>query len=153
MGGYGRALENLFDVLSDPDPPASLDALSSAVQNKLLGHSSKWLSSPDVARVREPLLEAIIARRPFSASTDIVAWSISVDDVCSLGLVQWLGSEAVPDPLVAPFILLQMLKHKLRPEGPLFRLCLVSATAPSRLHRGLDTAGRTSRSSWPPFGL
>ena len=74
MGGYGRALENLFDVLSDPDPPASLDALSSAVQNKLLGHSSKWLSSPDVARVREPLLEAIIARRPFSASTDIVAW-------------------------------------------------------------------------------
>jgi hypothetical protein len=74
--------------------------------------------------VRERILEAIISRRPFSSVSDVVVGKWTVDDVCSLGLVQWQGSVPDPAPLVAPFILLLMLRHLLQRFGPLSELAL-----------------------------
>jgi hypothetical protein len=90
----------------------------------LLRTFDNWLTSPAIAPVRESILEAIMARRPFSAVTDVVSGSVTVDIVCSLGLVQWQGSHEVPGPIVAPFILLLMLRRNLRPGQPLYHLAI-----------------------------
>lgn len=124
MGGYGRALEVLHDVLSKGGAPVAWQALADCVTHKLLETFDAWLLSPGVAQVRESLLEAIVSRRPFSSAADVVAGAWTVDTVCSLGLVQWHGSVGDPRPLDAPFILLLMLRQKLCAEGPLYQLAL-----------------------------
>ena len=124
MGGYGRALEVLHDVLAKRGAPLAWQSLADSVMHKLLETFDAWLISPDVAPVRESLLEAIVSRRPFSSTSDVVAGTWTVDTVCSLGLVKWGGSAGNPRPLSAPFILLLMLRHKLRADGPLYQLSL-----------------------------
>lgn len=114
MGGHGRALEVLRDVLSKPGgPPMAWQALADCVIHRLLETFGVWLNSADVAPVRELLLEAIISRRPFSSIADVVAGSWTVDTVCSLGLVQWRGGVEDPQPPSAPFVLLLLLRQKL----------------------------------------
>ena len=124
MGGYGRALEVLHDVLAKVGAPLAWQVLADSVTHKLLETFDAWLMSPDVAPVRESLLEAIVSRRPFSSVADLVAGTWTVDTVCSLGLVQWGGGAGDPRPLAAPFILLLMLRQKLRADGPLYQLAL-----------------------------
>jgi len=94
------------------------------------------------------LLEAIVSRRPFSAITDVVAGSWTVDTICSLGLVQWQGVDGTPRPLVAPFILLLMLRQKLRAEGS---ISSPWATTSWKRALGRAIAGKTLSSSSPLF--
>jgi hypothetical protein len=121
MGGHGRALDILATLVKARESPGSLktiDALSHAVQGKLRSSFDKWVSVQPV----EPLLEAIVSRRPFRSLSDVVVGTMTVDDVRELGLVYWAGSVSAPGPLVAPVILLLMLKSNLSGLSLLSRL-------------------------------
>jgi hypothetical protein len=123
MGGYGRALEILAEVLdrmraSRSRLSSSLLKLSLEVQLAFETAYDGWLESPGIIDFLEPLLEAIVSRKPFKARSDVVVSPWTVDSVCSLGLVQWRGS----GPLIAPVFLLLMLKSRLPADSNLHRL-------------------------------
>ena len=119
MGGYGRALEILSEVLSlchRRNQRPSFSKLSTDVQHAFEKAYDGWLESRGIIDLLEPLLEAIVSRKPFTARSDMVASPWTVDDVCGLGLVQWRGK----GPLIAPVFLLLMLKSRL-PADSLLR--------------------------------
>lgn len=93
MGGYGRALEVLHDVLAKGGAPLAWQALADCVMHKLLETFDAWLISPDVAPVRESLLEAIVSRRPFSSAADVVAGTWTVDTLFAVS-ASFNGGEA-----------------------------------------------------------
>jgi hypothetical protein len=121
MGGHGRALDILATLVKERKSSGGLqtiEAVSLAVQEKLRSSYSRWVSVQPV----EALLEAIVSRRPFNSLEDIVTGTIKVDDVLELGLVQWSGSVSMPGPLIAPVILLLMLKSSLPGNSLLYHL-------------------------------
>ena len=112
MGGHGRALDVLAKLVlarKSPGQAQTIEALSDAVQSQLRLDFSGWISVQPL----EKLLEAIISRRPFKSLGESVVDGITVDRARELGLVQWVGRVSAPGPLVAPVILLLMLKSNL----------------------------------------
>ena len=117
MGGHGRALEILATLVHGRKAGTgvqSISDLSSAVQSKLLKSYSDWMNVQPL----EALLGAIISRRLFMSLSDLVVGDLTVDNVRELGLVQWRAR----GPLVAPVILLLMMKSNLSGRSLLTRL-------------------------------
>eukprot|EP00657_Telonema_sp_P-1_P005322 TRINITY_DN225_c0_g1_i7.p1 TRINITY_DN225_c0_g1~~TRINITY_DN225_c0_g1_i7.p1 ORF type:complete len:725 (-),score=86.60 TRINITY_DN225_c0_g1_i7:127-2301(-) len=102
MGGHGRALETLQDVLSQQDEDFSLAALMHNVRRALEAKYSLFLKS--AAQDFKHVLRVILARIPLQRDSKIPQTTWTVDELVSFGLFSFQGQY-----VECPFVLLWLL--------------------------------------------
>jgi hypothetical protein len=102
MGGHGRALEALQDAVKEAGSDASFAALTHTLRAKLHVKYSQWFK--ESAAKLTPLFEAVLARRRFTAMSELITDGFTVENATSLGLVFWRNHV-----LEVPYVLFWLL--------------------------------------------